>query len=219
MTFSLSHRKPIDVGHVGIDQNDLPSIDAGPIDLRGWFPDDRRDRPLELEIGCGKGTFLVQEATERPEVNFIGLEYANAYWRYAADRCRRRDLQNVRIVHAEAASFVQYRVPDQTFRQIHIYFPDPWPKKRHHKRRLIQTEFLRQLHHALEPAGLVRITTDHDDYFQWMLEQVAEVADLFAPQPFEPPQSADRGELVGSNFERKYRREGRLLHAMILRKL
>ncbi|MEX0775366.1 MAG: hypothetical protein WD042_06580 [Phycisphaeraceae bacterium] len=238
MSLSLSHGKALDVGVVGIDQAQLPPWEQGPIDLHGWFaapsaPLKRGSPPLELEIGSGKGTFLVQQAALFPQVDFIGLEWARGFWRFAADRCRRRGLTNVRLVHIEAGLFVRNYVPDACLRQVHIYFPDPWPKKRHHKRRLVQAEFLRELWRVLEDrpvdpppgppeegglSGCVRIATDHSDYYQWMLDHAAQVADLFEPLPFESPESAGEGEIVGTNFERKYRREGRPFHGMILRK-
>ncbi|MCB1756583.1 MAG: hypothetical protein KDJ38_13760, partial [Gammaproteobacteria bacterium] len=171
-------------------------------------------------------------------------EWAKAFWRFAADRARRHGLENVRLLRCDAAVFVRHYVPDATFRQIHIYFPDPWPKKRHHKRRLVQADFLRELHRVLIPvpqtacpsapgsAGgssggtsdesstspCVRLATDHADYFEWMGEHAAQVTDIFEREPFERPKSAGEGELVGTNFERKYRKEGRVFQGMILRK-
>jgi tRNA (guanine-N7-)-methyltransferase len=254
MGASLSHGKPLDVGRIGISQEQLPPLDHGPIDLQHWFtptgvaapgPDTGQQRAVELEIGCGKGTFVVHAAALHPRINYVGIEYAKAYWRYTADRCRRHGLDNVRLVHIEAGVFVRNYVPDASLRQVHIYFPDPWPKARHHKRRLIQEAFLRQLHRVLEPAGQVSLATDHADYYQWMLEHAAAVADLFEPMPFRSPLTltpsradaseasspdvtpspvpaerpgGDDDELVGTNFERKYRREGRSFHAMLLRK-
>jgi tRNA (guanine-N7-)-methyltransferase len=160
----------------------------------------------------------VQEAERTPEVDYLGIEWARQFWAYAADRVRRHGLSNVKLLRADAAVFVRAYVPAAVFRQVHIYFPDPWPKKRHHKRRLIQAPFLRELHRVLQPQGQVRIATDHSEYFAWMNEHIALVGDLFAVLPFESPTSAGAGELVGTNFERKYRREGRPFHALRLRK-
>ncbi len=219
-----------DPGHYGLLQDQLPPSDRGPIDLRGWFGEERRGNPLELEIGSGKGTFLIKQATLVPEVNYIGLEWAKAFWRYAADRARRRGVENARFVRVDAAAFVRSYVATGSLRQVHIYFPDPWPKKRHQKRRLVQAGFLRELHRVLrdapaeagepgmEPGPMVRIATDHADYFAWMEEHAAAVSDVFERLPFESPAAADAGELVGTNFERKYRREGRPFYGMILRK-
>ena len=214
MSLSLSHGRTLDVGRIGIAGDDLPPFEAGPIDLASWFA--AAEGPLELEIGCGKGTFIVRQAEQSLEVNFIGIEYARAYWRYAADRCRRHQCDNVRLVHTEAGSFVRNYVRDATFQQVHIYFPDPWPKKRHHKRRLIQTPFLIELHRTLTEAGHIHITTDHADYFSWIEAHTTRAADHFERLPFTPAQAADAGELVGTNFERKYRTQGRTFYGMTL---
>jgi len=211
-----------DPGEVGRRAGDLPRMGDSPaasrFDPRCWWPDERATLPLEIEIGSGKGTFLVQQATQLPAVNYLGIEYAREFWRYAADRCRRRGLTNVRLLNYDAKVFVAWYVADAIVRQLHIYFPDPWPKTRHHKRRLIDSGFLRECHRVLEPGGMVRIVTDHDDYFAWIEQHAAAVTDLFDRMEFERPVSAGESEVVGSNFERKYRREGRPFHAMALRR-
>ncbi len=240
MSMSLTRRQPIDPGHYGIAQEDLPPMEQGRFDPRDWFkpatgsdaPDTSTPpglRPLELEIGSGKGTFLAQHAGLYPDVNFLGIEWAKSFCRYAADRARRHKLENVRLLRCDADLFIRHYVPDHIFSQVHIYFPDPWPKKRHHKRRLVQADFLRQLHRVLVPAAepdttggenaggpRIHIATDHVDYFEWMQEHAAQVADIFDRRPFVSPRSAGEGELVGTNFERKYRKEGRPFHGMIL---
>jgi tRNA (guanine-N7-)-methyltransferase len=215
-------RKPLNPGCIGLTGDDLPSIGAAPaatrFDLRTWWPVDRRRLPFEMEIGCGKGTFLVQQVARTPGVNYLGIEWSRQYWRHAADRLRRHGFAQVRLLHADAGQFVQWYCPDGLFRQVHIYFPDPWPKARHHKRRLIQSPFLIELHRVLDADGHVRIVTDHDDYFAWVQQHLAPVADRFERLPFERPVSAGGGEIVGTNFERKYRREGRPFHALTLKK-
>ena len=234
----------LDIGHHGFAQDTLPALDHGPIDLRAFFGfkggfkvglkggpapatdetggdlagDLASERPLELEIGSGKGTFLVQQARLQPETDFLGIEYAGAFWRHAADRCRRHGLENVRLLHADATVFVRNYVADASLHRVHLYFPDPWPKTRHHKRRSFQESFLRELHRVLEPGGELHVATDHADYFAWMEEHAAKVSDLFVRQPFVPPPSAGEGELVGTNFERKYRVQGRTFNAMVLAK-
>jgi len=218
MSFSLSRGRELDVSGVGLMWEELPPLDAGPLDLKSWFGVERADLPLELEIGSGKGTFLVQQAAASPEVNYIGIEWARAFWRYAADRCRRHSLANVRLLHGEAGAFIRNFVPEGCLRQIHIYFPDPWPKTRHHKRRFIQEPMLRELHRTLEAGGTIRLATDHEDYFQWMQEHAARVDAILERLPFVRPESAGEDELVGTNFERKYRREGRSFWGMVLHK-
>lgn len=219
MSFSVGRGRVLNIGSIGVSDDELPPLDDGPINLYAWFNDNSNSCPLELEIGCGKGTFIVQQAVAVPNHNHIAIEYAKAFWRYAADRCRRQGLLNVRIIRCEAASFIRNYVPDSCLQQIHIYFPDPWPKKRHHKRRLIQEPFLRQAHRTLEASGVIRIATDHQGYYEWMVKHSTRTADLYERLPFSGPQSAVGGEWVGSNFERKYRREGRPFHGMNLRKI
>jgi tRNA (guanine-N7-)-methyltransferase len=234
MSFGLSRGKPLIIEGFGLTYDDLPPLpddvverpESAWIDPRAWF--DEPERPFELEIGSGKGTFLAQQAKLQPGVNFLGIEYAREFFAYAADRIRRNDLTNVRMLYADAAAFVRLRVPSEIVRVLHLYFPDPWPKTRHHKRRMVQNEFLAHAWRILEPGGELRVVTDHADYWAWMEEHFEPWcapghewggrAMRFERLPFERPASAGEGEVVGTNFERKYRREGRPFNATILRK-
>ena len=107
---------------------------------------------MELEIGMGKGTFLTEQARARPNVNFFGIEWARWFWRYASDRLRRNGCTNARTVRAEAGYFLTEFVPAGSISVLHIYFPDPWPKTRDRKCRLIQPPFLLQVQQALVPG-------------------------------------------------------------------
>lgn len=222
----------------GFETADLPGIEHGPLDLLKFFAFAERETPghLEVEIGSGKGTFLVQHAPLYPGTDFLGIEYAKAYCRAAADRARRHAMGHVRLLNTEAAIFVRNYIADQTLDQVHIYFPDPWPKAKHNKRRIMQAPFMETLYDKLKDEasptgdkddagnpvpgagpGRVRLATDHEDYFAWMEEHAAKVEHLFERLPFEPAPSAGAGELVGTNFERKYREEGgRVFNGMIL---
>jgi tRNA (guanine-N7-)-methyltransferase len=101
---------------------------------------------------------------------------------------------------------------------VHLYFSDPWPKARHHKRRVVQDATLAQFHRVLRPGGELRLVTDHDALWAWYQEHIARNGHLFAPVDFARPASAAEGEVVGTNFERKYQREGRPFHAVTLRR-
>jgi len=217
MSFGLSHGRTLDTSGIGIDESMLPSIDVGRIDPRAWFENPLR--PFEIEIGSGKGTFLLQQSKLQPEVNFLGFEWAGEFYRYAADRLRRHQLTNVRMMYADASEFLTYRCIDGVARVIHLYFSDPWPKKRHHKRRVVQDRTLAEFHRVLCAGGELRIVTDHDELWAWNELHAERNAHLFERCEFAPPESAGEGEVVGSNFERKYRREGRPFHAMTLRKM
>lgn len=233
MSFGLSRGKQLDKGEVGLRGEDLPPLPddllTNPrgawLDPREWFADP--SLPFELEIGSGKGTFLVQQAEQDPGTNYLGIEWAHEFWLYAADRLRRSGLTNVKLLNADAGEFVRWRMPDAVVRVIHLYFPDPWPKSKHHRRRMIQDAFLEQAHRVLVGGGELRVVTDHADYWAWMEEHFARWADSperpddskpFTRLAFERPASAREGEIVGTNFERKYRVEGRPFNAGVLRK-
>jgi tRNA (guanine-N7-)-methyltransferase len=116
------------------------------------------------------------------------------------------------MVRADASSFVRDRVPDASLAVVHVYFPDPWPKARHQKRRLIAPAFLEEVRRILVPGGRVQVVTDHADYWQ-------QIEETFAAGPLKVveyihPGGAGEGEVVGTNFERKYIREGRTFHAI-----
>jgi tRNA (guanine-N7-)-methyltransferase len=190
---------------IGLDVETLPR----PISWPALFGN---DNAVELEIGIGKGTFITEQAKARPDTNFFGIEWARWFWRYASDRLRRNNCTNARAVRAEAGYFFREFVADGSLAVVHIYFPDPWPKSRHHKRRLIQPAFLDQVHRALRPAGRLRIVTDHREYFEHIEPTV--LASKLKVIEYNRPGSAAEGEFVGTNFERKYRREGRPFYAL-----
>jgi tRNA (guanine-N7-)-methyltransferase len=195
---------------VGLDADALPR----PIVWRDLYGN---DKSVELEIGMGKGTFLTEQAKARPDVNFFGIEWANWFWRYASDRLRRNGCTNARTVRAEALFFLREHVPDASISVLHVYFPDPWPKKRHHKRRLVQEPFMQQARRVLSPGGRLQIVSDHQGYFEENIEpaiKAAAAAGWLRTVDYNRPGSAGAGEFVGTNFERKYQREGRPFYAL-----
>ncbi len=216
---------PTGPGRLAADLPPLPDSiatdpQAGWLDPRTWFA--HPDRPFELEIGSGKGTFLAQQAALQEDTNFLGIEYAHEYWIYAADRIRRHGFDNVVMLFADAGEFLHWRVPSAIVDVLHLYFPDPWPKPRHHKRRMLSDRFLADAARVLKPTGELRIVTDHMDYWAWMEAHFERWCSgdtpAFTRHHFASPDSAGEGEVVGTNFERKYRREGRPFNAAILRK-
>jgi tRNA (guanine-N7-)-methyltransferase len=171
------------------------------------------DHPVEMEIGIGKGTYLTDQAMRRAETNFFGIEWARWFWRYASDRLRRNGCVNARTVRAEANFFLTEYVPDASLSVLHIYFPDPWPKARHHKRRLIQPKFMPIIERVLQPGGRLQVVTDHQGYFEENISPSLQGSGL-QNIDYHPPTTAAEDEFVGTNFERKYRREGRPFYAI-----
>ena len=175
--------------------------------------------PFHIEIGSGKGTFLVQEAQAHPEVDYLGIEWASKFYRYAVDRLGRWGLANVRIIRADAATFLREHVPAASVDCFHIYFPDPWPKKRHHKRRLLQASNVEMLVRRLKPGGTIQIATDHADYYEQIREATSAYRDRLEPIEFPRPAGAGDAELTGTNYERKYIKDSRPIYAVAFRKI
>jgi len=178
-----------------------------------------RRGPVHIEIGSGKGTFLLGQATALPGDNFLGIEWARKYYRYAVDRIGRWRLTNVRIIRTDAAGFITEFVPEDSIDCFHIYFPDPWPKKRHHKRRFICPANLEQLIRCLKTSGQIRITTDHADYFEQIKMVLTERSDKLEEIDFIKPAGAESGESTGTNFERKYIKDQRPIYTIAVRKI
>ena len=135
--------------------------------------------PVEVELGFGKGRFLLDAAQRRPEHNFIGVEVAGKYLRLAHDRALKRGLTNLRFIHGDAREFVEFFLPAGAVHALHVYFPDPWPKKKHHKRRLLDEGFFEEALRVLEVSGRLWIATDHDDYFEAILEGLEAAVERF----------------------------------------
>ena len=171
------------------------------------------DHPVELEIGCGKAGFLLRQAQAHPERNYLGIEWANEFYKFAADRMARWGLTNVRIMRTDARQFVIDRLPDACLSVLHVYHPDPWPKKRHHKRRLFNTRFVDAAIRVLAPGGRWSIQTDHAEYFETMQALTSGRVEL-SEAPFLDTDAGIPEEGVATNFEIKYRKEGRVIYRL-----
>jgi tRNA (guanine-N7-)-methyltransferase len=192
----------------------IPEEVDGKIDFVRVFG---RPGPVHIEIGTGKAAFLLNEARAHLEVNFLGIERASKYYRYAVDRIGRWGLTNVRIIRTDAAAFLANFIPDDSIDCFHIYFPDPWPKRRHNKRRFFCPANLEHLLRTLKTGGQLKIATDHIDYFQLIRELITAEKRLEEIE-FLPAAGADKGEWLGTNFERKYRKENRPIYTLAVRK-
>ncbi len=181
---------------------ELPVEAPGPWDWAAIFG---RSAPVELELGFGKGRFLSLTAQARPGTDFVGVELSRKWFLDGKRRILKDAPPNLRIARAEAMRFLSEKVPDASLAALHVYHPDPWPKRRHHKRRLLNGGFLEQALRVLAEGGELRITTDHADYARVIARLLATAPALAAL-----PWSED--ELPGTHFEIKYRREGRAIY-------
>lgn len=164
---------------VVVHQDALPL----PVDLSRLFGHPGTSRAAELEIGCGKGRFLVAAAGRWPERDFLAVEYSRKMVRKVRDKVVREGLANVRLLHGEAKRFIGELAPDAAFTRIHVYFPDPWPKRRHAKHRFFAGSVPRDLARVLVPGGELFFSTDHEPYFREVVARLRGVADLVGVLP------------------------------------
>ena len=168
--------------------------------------------PIEVEVGIGKGRFMLAAAEARPDARYFGLEWANKYLRFAEARAVRRGLKNVRFARVDARELVCRAVPSASVAVYYVFYPDPWPKKRHQKRRFFVPLTVGHLARTLVPGGLLHVATDHSEYWEALhpllddhaaFERLARFGDVDFPLDPEAPLT---------NFEVKYAREGRQRH-------
>jgi tRNA (guanine-N7-)-methyltransferase len=169
------------------------------LDLAEIFP---ASQPLEIELGCGDASFLVEYARRHPDRNFIGVERLLGRLRKLDRKGRRAALVNLRGVQIESSYFLKYLLPPRAASGLHIYFPDPWPKKRHRKNRLINESFPPLAGAALVPGGVVYLRTDDEDYF-------AQMTDVFgASREFQRIETPAELAELHTDFEREFRARG-----------
>ena len=134
----------------------------------------RGDRPLEIDLGCGDGAFLMEMARAFPERDFLGTERLLGRVRKVCKKITRRNLDNARVLRLDSRYVVEWLLPEKTVSRLHLLCPDPWPKLRHNRRRLVQAEFLEAVRRALVPGGEFLFMTDHEEYFRWALDRVTD---------------------------------------------
>lgn len=176
-----------------------PESIVKPINLHSLFPE---KRPIELELGSGDGSFLVEYAQKRKERNFLGVERLLGRIRKIDRKAYRLHIKNIRLLRLEAAYTMEYLIPAEGIESIHIYFPDPWPKRRHHERRLINETFVKSCWRALTMGGVVFLRTDDISYFT----QMTTVFGTFTG--FEVVETPDDLSQVMTDFERDFNKKG-----------
>ena len=172
------------------------------LDLAEFFGN---SNPVILEIGSGKGRFLITTAMEQPDRNLLGIEKSLHYHRVIRDRVLKRNLTNVRLINHDAFLVLRDMIPDASLAEIHVYFPDPWPRKKEQKRRIIRPEVLKEFRRTLVDDGWGIYVTDHAEYFEAAAPFVE--AEFRSERRVPGPDDVPR-----TNYEAKYRAEGRPIY-------
>ncbi len=175
------------------------------------------NHPVEVEIGCGKGKFLIARAMENPAINFLGIDVVWKWMKYGVERSGKRGLTNIRFIKSDAKELVRFGMLGGSVSIFHVYFPDPWPKRRHRKRRLITGDFLSLLHSRLTGSGLIELATDYHDYYVQMRTAIVQSG----VQWRHVDETANKrlfDARVKTNYELKYESGGRTLHYIELQK-
>lgn len=193
--------------------NDVKSLPEGPLDFDSWFG---RSAPVLLEIGSGMGETTSQLVAAAPELNYVAVE---VYKPGLAQLLLRGEhlggLDNLRVLRGDAVDLLTDHIAPASLHGVRIFFPDPWPKKKHHKRRLVQPEFVALLASRLEPGGVLHLATDWEHYAEQMLEVcsgerlLTNMYDDWAPRPDWRPVT---------KFEQRAVNEGRVSHDLMFRR-
>ncbi len=176
-----------------------------------------RAGPLEVEIGSGKGLFLRSAAADRPEVDFLGIEVVAKYAQFAAAALAKAGLRNAMVVHGDALRVLHEFLPDEALAAVHVYFPDPWWKKRHKKRRVMRESLLLDVQRTLRPGGSLHFWTDVEEYFQTALALLAAHTALLGPLPV-PEAPAEHDMAYRTHFERRVRKANEPVYRAEFRK-
>jgi tRNA (guanine-N7-)-methyltransferase len=178
----------------------LPELPR-PFDPQALFG---RKAPLEIEVGSGKGLFLVGAAEQTPLHDFLGVEVSHKYARYAAARLAKKQLSNAKMVDGDGLQLFSELLPDSSAVAVHVYFPDPWWKKRHHKRRVMKQSFLRDIERVLRPGGTLHFWTDVKQYFDATIHLILAATKFTGPcDVLEQPAEHDLD--YRTHFERRMR--------------
>ena len=184
----------------------VPRDYFAPLDVLELF---RREAPLEVDIGCGDGSYLAALAQKTPGHNFLGLERLAGRVRSACKAVAQRQLDNTRVLLIDASYAVAYLLPEECVTTFHILFPDPWPKRRHQRRRVLDQPFFEVLARALVTRGVIRVATDQRDYFEQIRDEAS---------PFFLFENA-RTDSLGSTFQRRYEQTRAPIYRLWLRKI
>jgi tRNA (guanine-N7-)-methyltransferase len=192
-------------------QQQVAALPPGPLDWHALFGN---DNPVEIEVGFGKGLFLLNAGRRRAGTNFLGVEIERKYVLLTAGRVARAGLGNVRVACTDAHWLLRQRVAPASVLAVHVFFPDPWWKQRHHKRRLFTAEFADACAGVIIPGGCLYFASDVAEYFA-QTNSLMQEAGVWQPRDWPAsPEAEDETDYL-THFERKYRKEGRPVYHAI----
>lgn len=183
-----------------------------PIDYEKVFG---RIAPVYLEIGFGMGQSLLEMARSHPQFNYLGLEVHQPGVGGLLHQVETMGLKNLRVMNQDATEILQQRITPQSLDGLYLYFPDPWHKKKHHKRRIVKSEFVRQVVTALKPGGLFHIATDWDDYAEHITDVMQQASGFTC---ISPADFSERNIRPVTKYERRALRLGHRIYDMLYRK-
>lgn len=169
------------------------------------------NNPLEVDLGCGDGKFILEMAGRYPERNFLGVERLLGRVKKVCKKANKKGLDNLKVLRLDSKYTVEWLLSENSISRLHLLCPDPWPKEKHHKRRLFQVSFLAALHKVIKPNGEFCFKTDHEEYFEWSLDQVNE----FGKFPQLPWQD-DSFFYPKTDFQLQWEAEGKSIHRLRL---
>ena len=176
----------------------------GPIDWPTFFGN---DNPVEIDVGCGRGLFLYNESLAHPERNYLGIEIDYKEGRRTATRLKKRQAANARVLGGDVAEAFSRFVPPKSVAVVHVYFPDPWWKRKHRKRRVFTDAFVDQAVGVLEPGGVLSSATDVGEYFE-IIRSLMDHDPRFEPLPSPPEKPPEHDMDYLTSYERKARKSG-----------
>ena len=187
----------------------FPADPCQPLSLHEIFGN---DRPIEIDLGSGSGKFLVETGQRYPERNFLGIERLLGRVRKTRRKACQLSLANVRVLRVEIDCAVKYLLSPGSISRFHLSFPDPWPKRRHHSRRLVDEEFFEAVAVALESTGELWVKTDHIEYFRWIEKITAATSSIFNEVPWEH-------DYPNTDFDETFAAENAPIYRLRLRKV
>lgn len=194
----------------------LKSFDdlSQPLDVDSLF---RQPAPLEIEVGSGKGLFMAAASAANPQRNLLGIEISRKYARFAAARLAKAGCGNAVMLHGDGLRLFQDYLPDASLAAVHVYFPDPWWKKRHQRRRVMTDVFVRNVERVLGAGGVLHFWTDVEEYFHISLELIAASTGLHGPVAV-AERPAEHAMDYHTHFERRMRLHGQTVYRAEFRK-